>query len=422
MAGLLEMFAAPQDDRQYAERQAFWSGLANRDIGGSLLHQRKEEVRDGLLRAQTAETLAQAAQRAALAQREQAAMQEEARVQGLLRNAGRPALGMGATGAVNGALPPELQIGAQPQIGGGQTDYRSLFQQGVPFEKLKQLADTSNLGQSEVARTVSVPGPNGEKMVLQLDKFGKPVGQPMSEFEAAQFLNLGDRQVAAVPRAGMAFQVGMSPEGRDASARGWATVGQGAQRLALDRDAKEQGKWQYDAQRGGLVNMQSGEFKPAMQGGQPIDTKASREAAKEDLQRRSAIENAGSVLKEVQDAKGMVGWNTAGVGGSLAFLPATDARNLGAKLQTIKANLGFDRLQQMRAESPTGGALGQVAVQELAALQATVASLDQMQSPTQLGTALDKIENHYTKWRNVMEQARSGQGGASGGWGIKKVN
>ena len=90
----------------------------------------------------------------------------------------------------------------------------------------------------------------------------------------------------------------------------------------------------------------------------------------------------------------------------------TDARNLQAKLETVKANLGFDRLQQMRDNSPTGGALGAVAVQELTALQSTVASLDQLQSPPQLRNALDKIDRHYTRWLDVMKQAGGGKGGA----------
>jgi hypothetical protein len=63
----------------------------------------------------------------------------------------------------------------------------------------------------------------------------------------------------------------------------------------------------------------------------------------------------------------------------------------------------------MRDASPTGGALGQVAVQELVALQSTVASLDAAQSPKQLREALDKIERHYTKWRETVRKS-GGQG------------
>jgi len=87
---------------------------------------------------------------------------------------------------------------------------------------------------------------------------------------------------------------------------------------------------------------------------------------------------------------------------------------LSKRLTTIKANLGFDRLQQMRDASPTGGALGQVAVQELIALQSTIASLDQDQSPTQLKEALDKIEFHYSNWRDtVRKSGKATQSGAA---------
>ena len=119
-----------------------------------------------------------------------------------------------------------------------------------------------------------------------------------------------------------------------------------------------------------------------------------------------AIGAVDRVINEVKEAKPLVNRFTAGFGGSsLSAIPGTEARDLQAKLTTIKANLGFDRLQQMRDASPTGGALGQVAVQELVALQSTVASLDQAQSPKQLRDALDKIETHYTKWRATVRKA-----------------
>jgi hypothetical protein len=309
----------------------------------------------------------------------------------------------------------------------GGFDARSAALLGMDPDEIQKYAAIDNIGRQEVARTINVPGPNGEKMVMQLDKFGQPVGKPMTEFEAAQFLNLGDRQVAAVPRAGQQFSVGMSPSERDASARGWAGHNLSKQRLAM-----EQGNMVADSggpSQVGLVK-QFGKPSPgyrwkadgsqeAIPGG-PADIKAGEAGAKAQQRQQTAMAQADSVLGEIRDAKNLVGWNTAGLGGAAQFIPATDARNLSAKLQTVKANLGFDRLQQMRDQSPTGGALGQVAVQELASLQATVASLDQMQSPTQLGQALDKIERHYTNWRNVVSQAANPQGGASGGWGIRE--
>ena len=70
-------------------------------------------------------------------------------------------------------------------------------------------------------------------------------------------------------------------------------------------------------------------------------------------------------------------------------LNALDVDKLG---EYNKANIGFDRLQRMRDESPTGGALGQVAVKELDALQASLGSLDTSQSSDQLLRNLERLE------------------------------
>ena len=134
--------------------------------------------------------------------------------------------------------------------------------------------------------------------------------------------------------------------------------------------------------------------------------KKTEKEAKLSQNQEMAIGAVDRVINEVKEARPMVGKLTAGFGGSaLSVIPGTEARDLQAKLTTIKANLGFDRLQQMRDASPTGGALGQVAVQELVALQSTVASLDAGQSPKQLREALDKIERHYSKWRETVRKA-----------------
>jgi len=68
---------------------------------------------------------------------------------------------------------------------------------------------------------------------------------------------------------------------------------------------------------------------------------------------------------------------------------------LDTLLTTVKANIGFDKLQNMRDESPTGGALGQVAIQELIALQSSIASLDPKQGPESLKGNLQYILDTY---------------------------
>jgi hypothetical protein len=135
-----------------------------------------------------------------------------------------------------------------------------------------------------------------------------------------------------------------------------------------------------------------------------------------------------NVMNTLDTAVKQTGTFTAGtLGTPLSFLPGTAAKDLASNLETIKANLGFDRLQQMRDASPTGGALGQVAIQELVALQSTVASLDNQQSPSQLKKNLNKVKGHYEKWRatvkKAMEQNAETIGetqapSSTGGWSI----
>ena len=148
--------------------------------------------------------------------------------------------------------------------------------------------------------------------------------------------------------------------------------------------------------------------------GGPADIKAGELGEKAKMREQVLSQMADSVLDEIGQAKNLTGATTTGAGGLLRSIPMTDARKLDGHIQTIRANLGFDRLQLMREMSPTGGALGQVAVQELVALQSSVAMLDQLQKPADLRRALEKIEGHYNKWLDVIRRADAQKVGAGG--------
>lgn len=90
-------------------------------------------------------------------------------------------------------------------------------------------------------------------------------------------------------------------------------------------------------------------------------------------------------------------------GGAASFIPGTNRKSMEAVVETIRANIGFDRLQQMREASPTGGALGQVAVQELVALQATLGNLALDQEPEQFYKTVKEIQMHYSNMLQVIE-------------------
>lgn len=83
---------------------------------------------------------------------------------------------------------------------------------------------------------------------------------------------------------------------------------------------------------------------------------------------RDAEEQSIDIIDKGSKPTGTLGWATS-------LLPGTDASRLEEAIRPIKAIIGFDRLQQMREESKTGGALGAVAVRELEFLQAVQGSL-----------------------------------------------
>lgn len=75
----------------------------------------------------------------------------------------------------------------------------------------------------------------------------------------------------------------------------------------------------------------------------------------------------------------------------------TEGKRLNNLLGVMKSRIGFDTLQAMRTDpdNKTGGALGQVAVQELEALQNSIDALDQATSMQELEIALENVEERY---------------------------
>jgi hypothetical protein len=142
----------------------------------------------------------------------------------------------------------------------------------------------------------------------------------------------------------------------------------------------------------------------------PDERRAAREEKKEQTRASALVQQTQSVVNLIDEAIGNTTRRSAGFAGAvLSGVPESKAFELSRQLEAIKANIGFDKLQQMREASPTGGALGQVAVQELNALQASLGSLDQRQSPEQIKTNLEKVKRHYQNWLNTVQKANQSQ-------------
>ena len=119
-----------------------------------------------------------------------------------------------------------------------------------------------------------------------------------------------------------------------------------------------------------------------------FDEKVSLELFKHELknQNKATQDSTKGVVvnNSVDRAFGQISPFSTGLGSYLKNVPMTEALALNNTLATIKANIGFDKLQAMREASPTGGALGAVSNLELESLQSVFGSLNQAQSDTDL--------------------------------------
>jgi len=273
---------------------------------------RLAQKRSGLLDAQLAETLAQADQRRTVAQREQTALDRQARIQAAL-----PGLlgGSGAPGA--------------PQPAGG-FDVQSAIRLGMTPDEIVKYAGLQDIGRPKATRQMEVDDGQGGKRIALVDDFGREVAG-FAGYTAPVQVNQGDRISFVRPSAGLSLGVGMSPAERDASARGWTTVNQGAQRLALDQQnavaSKAPAGYRYKADG-------SMEIIP----GGPADQKASAEGQKKVSEAKDVL----GLLDEVDTLLPKATGSYAGAGVDEAarfFGKSTSGAEATAQLRTLQGAL-----------------------------------------------------------------------------------
>lgn len=94
-----------------------------------------------------------------------------------------------------------------------------------------------------------------------------------------------------------------------------------------------------------------------------------------------------------------------GMAGILPNVPGFPGADAQAKLDTLKAKVGFATLQAMRDASKTGGALGQVSDFENRQLQNSMVELQNAQSEKQIKAALQKIIPQIEGMKGRLQQA-----------------
>ena len=182
----------------------------------------------------------------------------------------------------------------------------------------------------------------------------------------------------------------------------------GGQNVAPARGVDIVGNTMYDKSTGKTV----GDVSQALAGAETakVQGKAIGEGALALPKARVALEQYNEQEKVVQDSIDKAisqsnGWTTGLFGSASSFVPGTPAHNLSNTLNTIKSNLGFDKLQAMRDASPTGGALGQVSEMENRLLQSVWGSVEQSQTKEQLVENMQQIKNIRARFAALKQQA-----------------
>ena len=141
---------------------------------------------------------------------------------------------------------------------------------------------------------------------------------------------------------------------------------------------------------------------------EPQDTPEAADQERERIEKLySDLAGVDNVLSTVAEAKAIVEddglLSATGAFYTLASMPfPSDARKLQAKITTLQSTLAFDRLQKMRDESKTGGALGQVSNIELQLLQSALTALDPVVGEEEFTKQLEKVQKHYTNFKKAL--------------------
>ena len=145
------------------------------------------------------------------------------------------------------------------------------------------------------------------------------------------------------------------------------------------------------------------------------EVRVNRLAASE-LQLGNAVRSLNSVLglpretmdERVTGAGGQISRDTTGVWANRFRQWGLNQRgtDLHEALEPVRAITAFETLAEMRRNSETGGALGQVAVREIELLMATYGSLDTAQSPEQLRRTVVDIRAQLIRTQRAVAAAR----------------
>ena len=117
----------------------------------------------------------------------------------------------------------------------------------------------------------------------------------------------------------------------------------------------------------------------------------------------NAMDRLSTAANEAMNHPGLGG--ITGISSMFPSIPGGEAADAQAKLNTLKSQVAFGVLQDMRNNSKTGGALGSVSDAEGKRLEANLAALENAQSEKQMKESLQKIIEYTQGAKERLQSA-----------------
>ena len=136
---------------------------------------------------------------------------------------------------------------------------------------------------------------------------------------------------------------------------------------------------------------------------QMLATKAGERARQQELKMGTTLENLSLNIDDIESGKAVLGVS----GAALRQVPGSGAANFSARTKQITTRAALDEVQNMRDNSPTGGAVGSLTDGERIALGEAATSLSNSISP-------DEYRKAAIRFRSLMLDTAHG----AGNWSI----
>ncbi len=114
-----------------------------------------------------------------------------------------------------------------------------------------------------------------------------------------------------------------------------------------------------------------------------------------------------TMLRTIRQIRSIYQGLSPGVGGLanwLSYIPGSDAADVEKLTKTLQGNIAFKKLADMKAASPTGGALGAISERELDLLASNLGSIDPGLSFFLFKENIDSIEDIVSRAKKGIEE------------------